>query len=528
MAGNKFLDFLNSLPKRGDVTPEELAARRQGYADLFQDGLLARNRDEMPASVNAVQASQDFIPGIGDALALGEAYDAASRGELMAAGLLGTGAAIGLVPGAGDMLARPIMAAGRKAADFADRIELDPTAFGTVGGNVRLRPAGEAPQGIPVMQGRSKKGLTEFFNPNGVSWGTNSRETAEQFAGRNEVYWPNRTPPERAVEFSGDVYDLNFDLKNPLDVDISQTLWSADKEMALVAEAKATGHDGLRISHPSGKIDYVAFDPSQVKPAGLLSDAAPSLPAPRNEAEAMAKQVLEMRAAGNAGDVTEDMMAAADDTYMFNNTPLDMSAEGRMGRAGDLTRDYFHGSNADIGGFDRSTRGTFLSSNPDVSDSYVNRDGGQIYPVAVRGGEGFPVVDGGGALFNRIPESGLPDEFEYMKYDNNGRPFNTDFVVQASAQDGSPGVVFDSIIDRGPNIKTYLGETAEEALARASRASLPSDVTNVIFPHNIRSIFARNDPEFKHLRNLSAGVGGVGLLNAMMEEEQRQKQGLLQ
>ena len=116
-----------------------------GYADLYQGGLLARNRDQEPTSVEAMRASQDFIPGIGDVLALGEAYDAASRGELMAAGLLGTGAAIGLVPGAGDMVARPIMAAGRKAADFADRIQVDPNAFGSMGGNVRLRPQTDAP-----------------------------------------------------------------------------------------------------------------------------------------------------------------------------------------------------------------------------------------------------------------------------------------------------------------------------------------------------------------------------------------------
>ena len=38
--------------------------------------------------------------------------------------------------------------------------------------------------------------------------------------------------------------------------------------MAKVAEAKAAGHDGLRIKHPSGKIDYVAFDPSQVRQIG--------------------------------------------------------------------------------------------------------------------------------------------------------------------------------------------------------------------------------------------------------------------
>jgi hypothetical protein len=135
-------DFLDSLPKRADVSPEELAARRQGYADLYQGGLLARNRDQMPLSVQGAQATQDFMPVIGDALALGEAGEALSRGEIVAAGLLGAGAAIGLVPGAGDALAKPVMAAGRRAADIARRIEVDPNALGSMGGNIRLRPQG--------------------------------------------------------------------------------------------------------------------------------------------------------------------------------------------------------------------------------------------------------------------------------------------------------------------------------------------------------------------------------------------------
>ena len=147
-------DFLDSLPKRSDVTPEELARRRQGYADLYQGGLLAGNRDQMPFSVRGAQATQDFLPVIGDALALGEAGEALSRGELAAAGLLGAGAAIGLVPGAGDALAKPVMAAGRRAADIFQRIEVDPNALGSMGGNIRLRPqAGGAPTGIRAYHG---------------------------------------------------------------------------------------------------------------------------------------------------------------------------------------------------------------------------------------------------------------------------------------------------------------------------------------------------------------------------------------
>ena len=375
------------------------AAPSGGYADLYANGLLG-NRTDTPASVRAMQTGKDFIPGIGDAIALKEAYDAASRGDKVAAGLLTAGAALGLIPGAGDAVARPVMAAGRKAADVASRLEVDPNAVGSLLGNVRMKPL---------------------------------------------------SPAEEI--------------------------------------------------------------------AGLLSS-------------------------GRADDVTDEMLGkltAQDNSELFDlyqsgatGMDLPMDEASRMARSEGFNPDYFHGSNADIAGFDRSSRGTFLSSSPDVADSYVSRDGGQIYPVSVRGGSDFPRVEGGGSNFNRIPESGLPDEFEYMKYDNNGRPFNTDFIAGQSSQEGSPGVMFADIVDRGPNVKTYLGETLDEAKARAARASMPSDVTNVRQPQKIRSRFARFDPRLASLKNLSAGVGAapIGLL-ALREEQKRAneeqyKRGLLQ
>ena len=53
------------------------------------------------------------------------------------------------MPGAGDALAKPVMAAGRRAADIARRIEVDPNALGSMGGNIRLRP-----QASPYDMGR--------------------------------------------------------------------------------------------------------------------------------------------------------------------------------------------------------------------------------------------------------------------------------------------------------------------------------------------------------------------------------------
>ena len=70
-----------------------------------------------PASVRMLEAGGDYIPGYGDVTAMIEAGQALSEGELLAAGLLGTGAAIGLVPGAGDAIARPVIAAGRRVGE---------------------------------------------------------------------------------------------------------------------------------------------------------------------------------------------------------------------------------------------------------------------------------------------------------------------------------------------------------------------------------------------------------------------------
>jgi len=241
--------------------------------------------------MDAARFIAEATPIIGDAMAAKEIYDEATseNPNWAMVGALGGAAVLGLFPGIGDAAAKAVKSGARGLLDTAKRVEVDPNAMGSLLGNVRLKPKGDVADeatSFPVMQGRSRKGLDNFFNPDGLSWGTTSRETAEQFAGRNEVYWPNRTPPESSVEFSGDVYDLNFNLKNPMDVDISQTLWDRNKELALVSEAKSAGHDGLRISHPSGKVDYVAFYPSQVSRAtppspaeeiaGLLAPAKPA------------------------------------------------------------------------------------------------------------------------------------------------------------------------------------------------------------------------------------------------------------
>jgi len=379
---SSFLDFLKSFPKRSDVTPEELAARRKGYANLYQGSLLARNRDQTPLSVRGAEEAQDFIPVVGDVLALGEAGGALSRGELAAAGLLGAGAIVGLVPGAGDVVAKPIMAAGRKAADVA------------------------------------------------------------------------RSPAQK------------------------------------VADLLASGRADEVTSEMLGKLT------------------------PNDNAE-----LLELYQSGATG------------------MDLPMDEASRMARASEqgYAGDYFHGSNLDFSGFDNSTRGTFLTNSPAVADSYVAKDGGTIYPALVRGGSDFPVVEGGGRFYSDIPQSALPEELEFMKYDiGSDIPLITDNVVSRARDERLPGVIFEDIIDRGPNLKQYRGETDLMAQDRTRQAAVPSDVINTLDPSRVRSKFARFDPRLSNLKNLSAAAasipGGLLALQEMQKRanEEQQRQGLLQ
>jgi hypothetical protein len=135
--------------------------------------------------------------------------------------------------------------------------------------------------------------------------------------------------------------------------------------------------------------------------ANLLKLILGALPDATNAAEEMARYILGLRAAGKADEVTEAMMAAADDSYMYANTPLDMSQEARMARADEMfPREGFHGTNADIDAF----RGNVYSTdNPTLASTYARgMTDAQIYPLRLGSKLGDTVVEGGGANWNQL------------------------------------------------------------------------------------------------------------------------------
>jgi hypothetical protein len=87
---------------------------------------------------DAAKTVAEFTPIIGDAMAAKEIYDELQKEDpdYRFVAILGGAALVGAVPGIGDVAAKGI----RKAADTLKRIEVDPDAVGSLGGNVRLKP----------------------------------------------------------------------------------------------------------------------------------------------------------------------------------------------------------------------------------------------------------------------------------------------------------------------------------------------------------------------------------------------------
>ena len=256
------------------------------------------------------------------------------------------------------------------------------------------------------------------------------------------------------------------------------------------------------------RLNDAAFDPARRtdpnllaanrdQTVGLLSTAAAA--EPRNAAERMARDILDMRAAGRAGEVTDAMMAQADPQYMFANTPLPMDEASRMVRAGaagfDTGVPLYHGTGADFQAFDTARfqqsdfgtggAGVYSSESPGLAGAYADlvtrpsNDNANILPIVTRRQEA---------------------------YDTGGyRNINNDEQAREYSQ---------RMQDLGVDNVYYRDNMSGEI------------VENVTFdPRNVRSRFARFDPEFAHLASLSAANVDplAGLFGALAAEEQRRQ-----
>jgi len=225
------------------------------------------------------------------------------------------------------------------------------------------------------------------------------------------------------------------------------------------------------------------------KSAGLLTTAA-------SEAQDMAKRILELRAQGRASEVTDEMMAQADPQYMFANTPLPMDEASRMARAAEIGRSN-RGLHGTVTGNDftafRNDRETYIApvsqEGLDLVAQFSSADQGRVLPLMYTD-DILDTTDPSGMFQSRRDFQSFYDENnlgDFMPSDK-GLPRWSDMqAIQAGKDAGYGGIKLEE--------RDWVDSTA------------------VYEPSNIRSRFARFDPEFAHLSNLSAAnvspIGGL-------------------
>lgn len=391
-------------------------------------------------------------------------------------------------------------------------------------------------------------------------------ELIRQYREHNSVFGAlNRAAQERQAEIAGEGRrpvaggflskpegSLGMDAVRGLRVEPMAGLLGMLTGAGRAVEAPSAAYQGMI---PMGDVPFEALGTAgmaslggaaMTRPAGSVGMGGRVAAAePRNAAERMARDILDMRAAGRAGEVTDAMMAQADPQYMFANTPLPMDEASRMARAGEAGFEtgvpLYHGTASDYAAFGNDFRGG-------VADAYTARraDWMTDSPVTAQGYAEMAAID---APINRLIMASRKAEI------NGNFDLSEDLMAQAERLEQNmpreAGQLIMPLISRRPQESINAeGATAADfdygmrnALDDAmKRGDLGVEFSNLsdhpdysvddpavhrgIFdPRNIRSRFARFDPEFAHLANLSAANIDplAGLFGALAAEEQRRQ-----
>ena len=107
---------------------------------------------------------------------------------------------------------------------------------------------------------------------------------------------------------------------------------------------------------------------------------------------------------------------------------------------------------------------------------------------------------------------------EGAPFKNVGLPTETDAIVEIMPASGRNVVKIDNIVDIGGG---YVKLPTTEFKKRQAQRRKPANNVIVTDGSRVRSPFARFDPEFKHLRNISASVlpASVGMAQLLQKPE---------
>jgi predicted GNAT family acetyltransferase len=247
-----------------------------------------------------------------------------------------------------------------------------------------------------------------------------------------------------------------------------------------------------------------------------------------------AQEVAGLLSSGRADEVTDEMLAKFTpkdemelfDLYQRGATGMDlpMDEASRMQRAREMGFDtdtpLFHGTDTlriDAFDPDKGMEGlpaTFFSDNREVAQSYG--DVGEYFANVSEPAE-FDFGGGSTTSFNNetLTPGGLVRRVKDVRDDAQNYGIDSESDLGFDLEGAGPGVMYADEIDavKMRNVVDSFDWSGPEANNLA-----------VFDPENIRRINARFDPRLAHLRNLSAGVAGGGLLATQDTEQQREEE----
>jgi len=502
---------------------------------------------------DAAKFVAEMTPILGDAIAAKELWDMATSDNpnWPLIGAMGGATVIGLIPGIGDAAAKGIKAGARKMLDTAKRVEVDPNEMGSMLGNVRLKPKGDATQ-----TGLTFKDVDKSLNR--IATKADNRRIAGDTSRIEEV-------PIRQLYATQPSVNPDFD-----------TTSSSAGELPLVVRKNGKmfvqdGHHRLTKKAQSGsqtaKVRFIDLDNADTSTPlldwspektgfveadnDLLNDLFPPSPA---------QEVSGLLASGRADEVTDEMLSKLtpnDNMELFElyqsgatgmDLPMDEASRMARAEAAGFEGGLFHGTGADIVGVDKSRlgekqnllgKGFYQTTSQSRPDRYIPKetDPQTQERVFSQGGNVLPLMSKKASEFDLTKPTGAENALNIGKV-FEGADFDVEYrgsgdqVFIKSKSDPEKSVYIDSYQDGlvtvqklkdtfGRNNVTNILEEAGFSGLRAAEAFNKSTKVNYN-PEDVRSRFARFDPRLSNLKNLSAGVAlpGAGLL-ALLEMQKR-------
>jgi hypothetical protein len=366
--------------------------------------------------MDAARFIAEATPIIGDAMAAKEIYDEATseNPNWALVGALGGAAVLGLFPGIGDAAAKAVKSGARGLLDTAKRVEVDPNAMGSLLGNVRLKPKGDAQDEITLFHGspydfrdfdlgQVGKGegaqdlgrgfsLTDeeivahsYMNP-ASRWGDLGAMERYRQAGPGRTYevavkaspdqildwkrpWKDQVPEgtplyEKIQESMVKSYADDSEMQKLFQQANLSSAWRDD--FGMEDAAIKSGFVGNKRKNFSGDTEFTIFDPSRMEMRKVFDNEGRQLPlSPPSPAE----EIAGLLSSGRADEVTDEMLGKLTpndnmelfELYQSGATGMDlpMDEASRMARAkgAGFEGGLFHGTGADIVGVDKSKLG---------------------------------------------------------------------------------------------------------------------------------------------------------------------------